>query len=80
MVNAILKDTKQIYPCAVLLEGEYGFNDVVSGVPVMIGANGAEKILEVTLNEQEKEMFKNSCKSVQGLIDTLKNNNFFEGE
>ncbi|MDF1883768.1 malate dehydrogenase [Sulfurimonas sp. SAG-AH-194-C21] len=80
MVNAILKDTKQIYPCAVLLEGEYGFNDVVSGVPVMIGANGAEKILEVTLNEQEKEMFKNSCESVQGLIDTLKTNNFFDGE
>jgi malate dehydrogenase len=80
MVNAILKDTKQIYPCAVLLEGEYGFNDVVSGVPVMIGANGAEKILEVTLNEQEKVMFENSCKSVQGLIDTLKENNFFDGE
>ena len=80
MVNAILKDTKQIYPCAVCLEGEYGFTDVVSGVPVMIGANGAEKILEVTLNEQEKEMFENSCKSVQGLIDTLNNNNFFDGE
>ncbi|RUM63782.1 MAG: malate dehydrogenase [Sulfurimonas sp.] len=80
MVNAILRDTKQIYPCAVLLEGEYGFNDVVSGVPVMIGANGAEKILEVTLNEQEKEMFENSCKSVQGLINTLNENNFFDGE
>ncbi|MDQ7042594.1 MAG: malate dehydrogenase [Sulfurimonas sp.] len=80
MVNAILKDTKQIYPCAVCLEGEYGFNDVVSGVPVMIGANGAEKILEVTLNEKEREMFKKSCESVQGLIDTLNKNDFFKGE
>jgi malate dehydrogenase len=79
MVEAILKDTKQIHPCAVYLEGEYGFNDVVSGVPVMLGANGAEKIIEVTLNETEKAMFAASCKSVQGLIDTLNANKFFEG-
>jgi len=78
MVEAILKDTKQIHPCAVYLDGEYGYNDVVSGVPVMIGANGAEKIIEVTLNEKEKEMFARSCASVQSLIDTLNENNFFE--
>lgn len=78
MVEAILKDTKQIHPCAVCLEGEYGYNDVVSGVPVMLGANGAEKIIEVTLDEKEKEMFKNSCSSVQELIDTLNKNKFFE--
>lgn len=79
MVEAILKDTKQIHPCAVYLEGEYGFSNVVSGVPVMLGANGAEKIIEVTLNDVEKEMFAASCKSVQGLIDTLNANKFFEG-
>jgi malate dehydrogenase len=79
MVEAILKDTKQIHPCAVYLEGEYGFHDVVSGVPVMLGANGAEKIIEVTLNETEKAMFAASCASVQGLIDTLNTNKFFEG-
>ncbi|MHC3994539.1 malate dehydrogenase [Thiomicrolovo sp. ZZH C-3] len=78
MVEAILKDTKQIHPCAVYLEGEYGYDDVVSGVPVMIGANGAEKIIEVTLNEKEKEMFARSCNSVQTLIDTLNENKFFE--
>jgi len=78
MVEAILKDTKQIHPCAVCLDGEYGYEDVVSGVPVMLGANGAEKILDVTLNDSEKEMFKKSCDSVQSLIDTLNNNNFFE--
>lgn len=80
MVDAILKDTKQIHPCAVLLEGEYGYSDVVSGVPIMIGANGCEKIIEVTLNDVEKKMFKNSVSSVQSLIDTLNENKFFEGE
>ncbi|MFA6195150.1 MAG: malate dehydrogenase [Sulfurimonas sp.] len=80
MVEAILKDTKQIHPCAVYLEGEYGYSDVVSGVPVMLGANGAEKIIEVTLNASEQEMFKNSCASVQELIKTLNKNNFFGGK
>lgn len=80
MVDAILKDTKQIHPCAVLLDGEYGYSDVVSGVPIMIGANGCEKIIEVTLNDVEKKMFKNSVNSVQSLIDTLNENKFFEGE
>lgn len=80
MVEAILKDTKQIHPCAVYLDGEFGYSDIVSGVPVMLGANGAEKIIEVTLNDSEKEMFKNSCNSVKSLIDTLNKNNFFKGE
>lgn len=80
MVEAILKDTKQIHPCAVYLEGEYGYHDVVSGVPVMLGANGAEKIIEITLDDSEKEMFDKSCASVQTLIDTLNSNNFFKGE
>jgi malate dehydrogenase len=80
MVEAILKDTKQIHPCAVYLDGEYGYSDVVSGVPVMLGANGAEKIIEVTLNDKEKEMFKRSCSSVQELIDSLNEHKFFEGK
>jgi len=80
MVDAILKDTKQIHPCAVMLEGEYGYSDVVCGVPVMLGANGAEKIIEVTLNEKEQAMFDGSIKSVQTLINVLEENKFFEGE
>ena len=44
----------------------------------MLGANGAEKIIEVTLDKSEKDMFKNSCSSVQDLIDTLNENKFFE--
>ncbi len=79
MVDAILKDTKQIHPCAVMLDGEYGYSDVVSGVPIMIGANGCEKIIEVTLNDVEKKMFKKSVDSVQTLINTLNENKFFEG-
>lgn len=77
MVEAILKDTKQIHPCAVYLNGEYAQNDVVSGVPVMIGANGAEKIVQMSLNAEEKEMFEGSCSSVRALISTLNKNNFF---
>lgn len=80
MVDAVLKDTKQIHPCAVMLEGEYGYEDVVSGVPIMIGANGCEKIIEVTLNDVEKKMFTKSVESVRSLIDTLNENKFFEGE
>jgi malate dehydrogenase len=79
MIEAILKDTKQIHPCAVYLDGEYGYSDVVSGVPVMLGANGVEKIIEITLNDEEKKMFADSCQSVQTLIDTLNTNNFFQG-
>lgn len=79
MIEAMLKDTKQIHPCAVYLDGEYGYHDVVSGVPVMLGANGVEKIIEITLDDAEKKMFSDSCASVQTLIDTLNANNFFEG-
>jgi len=80
MVDAILRDTKQIHPCAIMLDGEYGYSDVVSGVPIMIGANGAEKIIEVTLNEKEEAQFAKSVSSVQTLINTLNENKFFGGE
>ena len=77
MVEAIIKDTKQIFPCAVMLEGEYGYNNIVSGVPVALGANGVEKLIEISLNEKQTEQFAKSCASVQELIDTLNKNNFF---
>ncbi|MCK9162411.1 MAG: malate dehydrogenase [Arcobacter butzleri] len=78
MVEAILKDTKQIYPCAVMLDGEYGYKDVVSGVPVMLGARGAEKVIEASLNEEQAGRFAKSVASVQELIDTLNKHKFFE--
>ncbi len=78
MVEAILKDTKQIHPCAVYLDGHYGYSDVVSGVPVALGANGVEKLFEMTLSEGQKRKFAASVASVQEMIDTLKKMNFFD--
>lgn len=77
MVEAILKDTKQIHPCAVLLDGEYGYNDVVTGVPLVLGAAGVEKIFAVTLNDEQTVKFSKSVASVTCMIDVLKNKNFF---
>ena len=78
MVEAILKDTKQIHPCAVYLDGHYGYKDVVSGVPVALGANGVEKLFEMTLNEEQTKAFAHSVASVKEMIDVLKAKNFFD--
>lgn len=78
MVDAILKDTKQIHSCAVMLKGEYGYSDMVSGVPVMIGANGAEQIIEMTLKTLQKTRFKNSIASVKEMVDILYAAGFFD--
>ncbi len=71
MVEAILHNKRRIYPCAVMLNGEYNYDNIVGGVPVMIGVNGVEKIIELNLNAEQKELFANSISSVQELIDTL---------
>jgi len=71
MVEAILKDSKQIFPCAVMLDGEYGVKGVVNGVPVMLGKDGAEKVIEVTLDPCEKELFRKSTAAVKEMIDIL---------
>ena len=78
MVDAILRDTKQIHSCAVWLEGEYGYSDIIAGVPAMIGANGVEKIIQMTLKPFQEERFKNSVASVQELTDKLHELKFFE--
>lgn len=78
MVEAILKDTKQIHPCAVYLDGHYGYTDVVSGVPVALGGDGVEKLFEMTLNEDQKERFAASVASVKSMIQVLKDKNFFD--
>ncbi len=72
VVEAILHDQKKMIPCSVLLEGEYGQNDICIGVPVILGKNGIEKIVELPLNDEEKAKFEASAKSVQGNINTLK--------
>lgn len=72
MVEAILKDNKKILPCAVYLQGEYGFNDLFVGVPVKLGRNGMEKVIEIKLTDEEKSQLKHSANSVQELVDKLK--------
>jgi len=78
MVDAILKDTNQIHSCAIMLQDDYGYSDIVSGVPVMIGAGGAEKVIQMTLKPLQVERFKNSVASVQEMIDKLYELNFFD--
>ena len=72
MVEAILKDKKLIRPCAALLEGEYGIKDMYFGVPVVLGRNGIEKIIEVTLTADENAMMQKSAELVRGTMSALK--------
>ncbi len=69
MVEAIVNDQKRILPCSVLLQGEYGYNDIVLGVPVILGKNGMEKVIELNLNEDEKALLKTSAEHVKNTID-----------
>jgi len=71
MAESILKDKKKILPCAAYLEGEYGINDLFIGVPVKLGANGIEEIVEITLHDDEKAALQNSANSVAELKDVL---------
>ena len=80
MVEAILKDTKQIHSCAVYLKGEFGHSEIVSGVPVMMGVDGVEKIIEMGLKPLQKDRFSKSVASVREMVDTLYKSNFFEKE
>lgn len=76
MIEAILEDKRKIYPCAIMLEGEYGYENIVSGVPVMLGVNGVEKVIELNLREEQKVQFSKSVASVQELVDTLESKFF----
>ena len=72
MAESYLKDKRKILPCAAYLKGEYGYKDIYVGVPVIIGAGGVEKIIEIELNAAEKEAFANSVKGVKELIESIK--------
>ena len=72
MARSYLKDEKRVLPCATHLTGQYGVNDIYVGAPTVIGAGGAERIIEFPLDEAEKAMFAKSVASVQGLIDACK--------
>ena len=72
MAEAYLLDQKRLLPAAAYLEGEYGYKDLYLGVPVIIGAGGVEKILQVELSAEEKAMLKTSADSVQKVVDIVK--------
>jgi len=71
MVEAILKDTKRVLPCSVLLDGAYGIKDVCVGVPVKLGSNGVEKILELPLSSDELDALKKSAEVYRESIADL---------
>ena len=73
MLRCILEDRKKILPCAAYLQGEYGQKDIYLGVPVMLGSQGLEKIVELDLDPSEKSAFQKSAESVRGMIQVLKN-------
>ena len=72
VVEAILNDQKKVVPSCVALEGEYGQKDICIGVPAVIGKNGIEKVLEVKLTDEEKELFAKSADAVRKTNDVLK--------
>lgn len=72
MIEAVVKDKKRVLPCAAYLHGEYGIRGIFMGVPVKIGAGGAEKILELKLNRAEKKEFQKSAAKVRALVAQLR--------
>jgi malate dehydrogenase len=73
MVDSILNDRKRVLPCAVLLRGEYGIDGLVVGVPIVLGASGVERIIEVALTTDEQAALQASAGAVKSLVETMKN-------
>jgi malate dehydrogenase len=73
MVDAIMLDKKRVLPCSVLLQGEYGINGLYVGVPVKLGKDGVEQIIELTLSDAEQAALKKSSEAVGGLVEAMKN-------
>ncbi|MFN7703209.1 MAG: malate dehydrogenase [Chryseotalea sp.] len=71
MVEAIVKDQRRVFPVCIKLEGEYGITDCYLGVPVVLGKNGIEKIIELDLNADEKALLESSRKAVREVMDVL---------
>jgi len=72
MVEAIIKDQRRVLPAVAYLDGQYGFSDIYAGVPVILGKNGVEKILEIDLNEEESAALNTSLTSVKAGIENMK--------
>ena len=71
MVESILKDKKRVIPCAAYLKGEYGYEDLFIGVPVVLGASGIEKVIEMDLSAEEKAMLDHSAEAVRSVVEVL---------
>ncbi len=71
MVESILRDKKRVIPCAVYTQGEYGYEDLFIGLPVVLGRNGIERIIEMQLNESERAMLDHSAEAVRNVVDVL---------
>lgn len=71
MVEAIVKDQRRVFPVCMKLDGEYGIKDCYLGVPVVLGKNGIEKVIELDLNKEEKELLESSRKAVREVMDVL---------
>lgn len=78
MVEAIMNNSRIVVSSSVLLQGEYGYSDITVGVPVVLGNNGVEKILEMALDKETKEKFRISVDSIREGIDILNANKFFD--
>ncbi len=72
MAESYLFDQKRLLPCAAKLDGQYGYDDIYMGVPVVVGGKGVEKIIELELSADEKAMLAKSAASVQGIVDVVK--------
>jgi malate dehydrogenase len=72
MAESYLKDQRRLLPCAARLTGQYGVKDLYVGVPVVIGANGVERVVEIELDPKEREMFDRSVQAVRGLCEVVK--------
>jgi len=72
MAESYLRDKKRVLPAAAWLNGEYGIKDLYVGVPVVIGAKGVERVVEIELNGAERGMFEKSAQSVQSLVEACK--------
>lgn len=72
MAESYIKNLKKQLPCAAYLNGEYGVKNIYAGVPVVIGSQGVEKVIELNLSNDEKLLFEKSIKTVQDLFDAAK--------
>ncbi len=72
MAKSYLRDKRRLLPCAANLKGEYGLNDIYVGVPCIIGAGGVEKVVEIALTPEERDMFDHSVGAVKGLVEACK--------